>query len=88
MEDRLIRIEDKLDKVSDKLGSIDSTLAAQHVSLEMHIKRTDLLEAQIEPIKKHVAMIQGALKLIGLVSVAAGVVEGIVALLTYLKGMH
>lgn len=66
------RIEIKIDKLTEKLGNIDSTLAAQHVSLKEHMKRSDLLEKQIDvikkelsPIQKHVFMVTGALKLIG-----------------------
>ena len=85
IEDRIIRIESKIDKVVDHLGSIDSTLAAQHESLKIHIKRSDLLEAQVEPLKTHVAMVAGALKLIGVIVAACGAIEGIVMLLEYLR---
>lgn len=69
----LQRIEDKIDKIVDQIGSINATLAAQHVSLDTHIKRTDLLEAEIKPIKSHVNMISGALKLIGLIATLSGI---------------
>lgn len=62
---RLVRIEDKLDQVSDKLHAVDITLAAQHVSLEDHIRRTELLEEEVRPIKRHVDRVNGALKLLG-----------------------
>lgn len=82
---KLERIEDKIDKIGDRMSSIDTTLASQHISLQDHIRRTELLENAVEPIKKHVAMVHGALKLIGLVAMVLGGIEGIVALLTYLK---
>lgn len=85
IEDRIIRIEDKIDKVVEHLGSMDMTLAAQHESLKIHIKRSDLLEAQVEPIKKHVAMVSGALKLIGLFAALCGAGEAIVSMLEYLR---
>lgn len=86
MDDRQIRIEDKVDKIIDKIGSIDVTLAAQHVSLTDHIRRTELLEKEIEPIKKHVSMVHGAMKLIGLGTVLASVVEAILSIMSHLKG--
>ncbi len=83
-DDRLVRIEDKIDAVGQKIGSIDVTLASQHESLKDHMRRTELLEQSIEPIKKHVNMVSGALKLIGLLATIGAIIEGIVALLTYL----
>lgn len=61
---RLERIEQKLDDSNDHLVSIDITLAAQHVSLKEHVRRTRLLEEAIVPIKKHVNMVEGAVKLL------------------------
>lgn len=82
MEDKLERIECKIDKVVDHLGSIDVTLAAQHASLKEHIRRTELLEQEVAPIKTHVNMISGGLKLIGLLAALGAGVEGVVSLLT------
>lgn len=75
MDKKIDRIEDKLDKVSDKIASIDVTLAAQHESLKEHMRRTLLLEEQLEPVKKHVSMVNGALKLILGFSVVLGIIE-------------
>lgn len=83
-EDRTYRIENKIDKISDRLNSIDSTLSAQHVSLREHMRRTSLLEKQIKPIETHVTMVHGAMKLVGVIAVLAGIVEGVVALLDLL----
>lgn len=38
----------KLDKLDERIDNIDITLAKQHVSLELHIKRTDLNEQALE----------------------------------------
>lgn len=72
---RLQRIEDKLDDAAHRITSIDVTLAAQHVSLREHIKRSDLLEAQMKPIERKINMVEGALKLIGLIAVLVGIAE-------------
>lgn len=85
IDERIIRIEDKIDKVVEHIGSIDVTLGKQHVSLCEHIRRTELLEQEVEPIKKHVAMVSGVIKLVLiLASVGAGI-EGVISLLNYIR---
>lgn len=71
-DERLIRIEDKIDKIVERLGSMDVTLEKQHGQLEYHIKRTDLLEAELKPVRDHVRLIQAALKWLTIISVLAG----------------
>ena len=56
---------DKIDTIQKDIGQIKIILAEQHISLKEHIRRTELLETALKPIEKHVAMTQGALKLIG-----------------------
>lgn len=77
MDKRLERIENKLDDTNEHLSAIDKTLAAQHVSLVEHIKRSDMLEKKLAPVEKHVAMVEGALKLIGVLATIAAIVEAI-----------
>lgn len=79
-DDRLKRIEDKTDAIVSRLGSIDSTLAAQHVSLKEHMRRSVALEQQIAPLKEHVAMARGAIRLITLVAVLATLTQVLLAL--------
>ena len=74
----LKRIEDKIDKIDDKIGSIDVTLAAQHVSLKDHIRRTQLLEEGFKPIQAHVSRVEGALKFIGALATLAAIAEAII----------
>ncbi len=59
------RILDKLDEMDKRLDNIDVTLAKQHVSLEEHIKRTNLLEEKLDPVEKHVHGVNVILKLFG-----------------------
>jgi len=84
-DERIIRIENKIDKVVEHIGSIDVTLAAQYVSLADHIRRTELLEKDVAPIKAHVNMVHGVLKLAGLLATLGVILEGVMALLTYLR---
>lgn len=74
-DQKLIRIEDKIDGIHDKISAIDTTLAAQHESLKHHIKRTDMLEAELKPIRKHVDMVSGALKFIGIIAALVAIIE-------------
>jgi hypothetical protein len=72
-----VRFMGKLDKVYDKLQNIDVTLAAQHETLKDHIRRTEILEVKLEPVEKHVNMVNGAIKFIGLVGIIIGIWEGL-----------
>lgn len=85
MLDELTRIENKIDRISDRIGSIDVTLAAQHESLSDHIRRTELLEETVKPLVRHDAMMQGALKVIGILALGGTIIEGLIALLTYIR---
>lgn len=50
-DNRFDKIEVKIDKLDDRLDKIDVTLAAQHESLKLHMKRSDMLEASIKPLE-------------------------------------
>lgn len=69
------RIHDKLDRIEEQIGIINVTLAKQHEQLRFHIRRTTLLEEHLEhlrgevkPIQRHVAIIDGGLKVLGAIS--------------------
>lgn len=70
-------MEAKLDKIVEKLSSIDATLASQHVTLQEHTRRSTMLEDDMKPIKKHVYMVEGVVKFIGLIGVLAAILEAI-----------
>lgn len=74
---RLERIEAKLDDLVERQGEMNVTLEKQHQSLRDHMRRTQLLENEIKPVKKHVAMVEGALKLVGLISLLVGIYLGV-----------
>lgn len=84
---KLEKIDEKLEKMDDKLGNIDVTLVAQAADLKYHIKRTTLaekrmehIESQLEPIKKHVSMVHGAFKVIGVAASALAGAAGLAKL--------
>ena len=72
----LDRIESKLDKVAERVTGIDVTLSAQHVSLSDHIRRTEILESELKPVKQHVAYVHGALKALGLAALTLSMATG------------
>ena len=64
MSDRDTRIEDKLDKVVETIGEIKVTLGAQHITLEEHMRRTELLENEIKPLQKQHTIINFCAKIL------------------------
>lgn len=79
------KLEGKIDQIRESIHSIDKTLIRQEEQLAHHIKRTELaeksiemLQKQVEPISKHVARTEGALKMLGVVSLVLGIIYGFV----------
>jgi predicted nucleic acid-binding Zn-ribbon protein len=88
MKDQLDKIEAKVEKIEDSISNIDVTLARQAKDLEHHIYRTSLAEENIEllrtelqPVKKHVALVDAGLKLVGALASATAFVLGVVKIL-------
>jgi hypothetical protein len=71
MENR--RMEDKIDKLHENITEILVVLERNTASLDYHIKRTDMLEAKVEHVDKHVKMVNGAMKLIGVLATIVGI---------------
>lgn len=70
-------ILDKLDKIDDRLASIDRTLIKNTKDLKYHIKRTDLLEAQVKPAVKTDQFVRASVKFIVAVGAVITFVIGI-----------
>lgn len=77
----LKRLADGQNASNDNIEVINNTLIRNTTSLEEHIRRTNLLEAAMKIVESHVQMMNGAFKLIGLVSVLSGIVIGLIKLL-------
>ena len=75
------KLEENIEVIKTHIGQINVTLGEQHVSLKDHIRRTELLEGDVIPMKKEWNMVHGALKFIGLLSIVAGIAEAIYKLL-------
>ena len=78
------RTAEASEKILDAISRIDVTLARQEVVLEDHTRRSlaaeeniKILRADLEPVEKHVTMVNGVLKVVlflaGLLAAAAGV---------------
>jgi len=78
--ERLEKLDVKLDKVIEHIANIDTTLAKQSVILDEHVKRSTQLEDRMEPVEKHVVMINGVLKFLGLLAAIAAIIEGFAVL--------
>lgn len=88
----LAKFETKLDSLDSRLDSVDKTLVKQEANLGEHMRRTDLAEKQIgniqeeiRPIKRHVIMMEGALKGLGLLAVLVGLISGILKIISFAK---
>lgn len=89
MEKKLGEIETKVDKLDERLDSIEKVLIKQELNLEIHIKRTNLLEESVgllrqdlRPVERHVDYVHGALKFIGIISVVVGIFAAVKELLS------
>jgi len=71
-------VSEQLDKIGDDIHDIKTTLSGQAIQLADHIRRTQLLEEAVIPIKQHVARMEGAAKLLGVISLVAIVATGVV----------
>lgn len=71
-------IKRDLNRLHDRLDSIDKTLVRQEENLKEHMRRTELLELEVHPIKEHVHQLRGAFKVLGLILTITGVVAALI----------
>lgn len=69
--DLLNKIYDKVEKIDDKMAALDVTTVRQQVILDEHMRRTEILEGrtdkmfeELKPLKSHIALIDGGVKII------------------------
>ena len=72
------RLEPKIDKIIEDMHAVKTHLAVYNEQLKIHIKRSETLESKIEPIEEHVYMMNGALKVLGVVSAIVAIVAGLI----------
>lgn len=62
--------DDSLNKIEGRLSKIEETLIRNTISLEEHMRRTELLEKEVIPLRRRSDFIDAAYKtLIGLMAV-------------------
>jgi len=81
MEKFHVDVITKLDKLDERIDSVDKTLIKNTSSLEEHMRRTELLETDLAPIKTHVAQVSGVLKFLVAVASTTGAIQIIIKLL-------
>lgn len=69
------RLEDKIDKIVENVSEINVTLGKQATILDEHVRRSTNLEDRVEPLEKHMHMVQGVIKLLGLLGIFAAIIE-------------
>lgn len=91
---RLSRIEQLLEKfkedTDDKLNDIEKVLILQESNLKQHMQRSEHLEkivdkmeeTDLRPLRKHVAMIEGGMKLVGVIAILVGIAAGVAKVLS------
>ena len=73
----LKRLHDGQEIMSDKIERYNVTLVVNTASLMEHMRRTEILENDLKPIKRHVAMLDGGLKLLGVLALFIGMLAAI-----------
>lgn len=88
MEQFLQLILDKLSSIDERLNKIEETSARHDENLKEHMKRSDLLEKnlnliesdldeKIEPIQKHINYVEGFFKLLGVIALIVGIYSAV-----------
>jgi hypothetical protein len=61
-----------MEHLDTRLDSIDITMTRNTLSLEEHVKRTNMLEERMKPVEKHVEVMNALAKLsVGMLGVVA-----------------
>ena len=81
MADDIKRLEAKLDKIADIQLDQAKLLERNTVTLEEHVRRTNILESKLEPVEKHVTMVNGVFKALGIVATLVGIAGGMAKLM-------
>lgn len=77
MQDWSKRIESKLDSIVEDISSLKVTAAEHHAVLKEHIRRTEILEAEMKPVRQHVYMVNGGVKLVALIGVILAIAQAV-----------
>lgn len=65
MDRTLDKLDSKLDRVDQRLDKVEIQQAVMTTDLKYHIKRTNLLEAELKPIQTKYQQVMGVVKFVG-----------------------
>jgi len=74
-------LSDKLDRLDDRLDIMSNTSVLQAASLDEHIRRTELIENELKPIKSHIALVGAIAKIVSILGALIGLALGIKSLI-------
>lgn len=75
----------ELQLIRGEVNEINVTLAVQAEQLKEHIKRTNLLEEEMKPVRAHVGRVNGLILLLGGIFALIGAIEGILKILNLFR---
>lgn len=69
------KTDERLSEIERTLHAIDKTLAINTEHLAEHMRRTAIIESELQPVVKHVEQMRGAGKLVALLALIASIVS-------------
>ena len=77
IEEILMKLLEGQNTTNSELTRLSEVTLKQEENLKEHMRRTDLLEKKLEPVERHVYMVNGGVKLIALLGAIVGLLAGI-----------
>lgn len=77
------KIDNKLEKIDGRLDELTVTSSQHEQTLVEHVRRTEILEMELKPIKDHVALVGAVGKILGALGALVGLALGIKTLLGF-----
>ncbi len=74
------KLNEKQDAQSEILAALNVVTAKQEVNLQEHMRRTELLEQEVLPIKSHVEQVRGVGKFLAFLAVIGGAIAAFLAI--------
>lgn len=82
------KVDDQYKDLDKRLDNIEKVMIGQQINLEKHMQRSDHLETIVEnlkeqdlkPLARHVAMVEGAFKFLGVISLLLGIITALAKL--------
>lgn len=86
---KLDKIENKVDRLDERLDSSEKVAIKQESNLELHMRRSDMLEKshdalylQVSPLLKIHTVVWGICKIVSGIALVIGIIVGIIKIVT------